>query len=133
MPYISHLPKGRSLLSGQRGFTLIELMIVVVIIGIIASVAYPSYTRYVQKSIRTDAHAGLMQAASELERCYTRTYSYTNCQGVITTSPNGSYDITVSTGSGDGYTLTASARQNDGCSENITLNALGERFPDDCW
>ncbi|OJA07389.1 type IV pilin [Halomonas sp. QHL1] len=114
-------------------------MIVLVIIGIVASIAYPSYTRYVQKSVRTDAHAGLMQAASELERCYTRSYTYASCNDVPTASPDDNYNITVDLDSGGGYTLTASTEQNDGCSENITLTALGEKRPNgsegvpDCW
>lgn len=131
MPYVSHSFSGRSLLNGQRGFTLIELMIVLVIIGIVASIAYPSYTRYVQKSVRTDAHAGLMQAASELERCYTRTYTYSNCS-ITQSSPENNYTIAVNI-NGNGYLLSASSGQNDGCAENITLSSSGERLPDACW
>jgi type IV pilus assembly protein PilE len=131
VPNVSHPFSGRLRQNGQRGFTLIELMIVVVIIGIIASIAYPSYTRYVQKSIRTDAHAGLMRAASELERCYTRTYSYSDCP-VTTTSPDRKYHI-EQTSSGNRYLLTASTDQDDGCEENITLSYDGERLPDACW
>ncbi len=142
MSYVSNLSNGRSLLSGrsllngQRGFTLIELMIVLVIIGIVASIAYPSYTRYVQKSVRTDAHAGLMRAASELERCNTRTYSYANCDNVPTTSPEKHYTIEVATGDQNGgYTLTATTKsgQDDGCDEPLTLDAQGTQSPDECW
>lgn len=133
MPYVSHLCTGRSYLNGQRGFTLIELMIVLVIIGIVASIAYPSYTRYVQKSVRTDAHAGLMQAASELERCYTRTYVYSNCPlDDPFLSPEHNYEIEAEI-SGSGYLLTASTDQNDGCEKAITLSSSGERLPNDCW
>lgn len=133
MTYVSHLFPGRSFLNGQRGFTLIELMIVLVIIGIVASIAYPSYTRYVQKSVRTDAHAGLMQAASELERCYTRSYTYIDCPlGSSATSPEGKYTIALKTDS-RGYVLTASTKKNDGCEDDITLNSRGERLPNDCW
>lgn len=131
MSYVSHPSSGRSFLNGQRGFTLIELMIVLVIIGIVASIAYPSYTRYVQKSLRTDAHAGLMQTAAKLERCYTRTYTYSDCS-INDFSPQESYTIELDI-SGNGYLLTASAELNDGCDENITLNTSGERLPDACW
>lgn len=136
MTYVSRSFSGRSLLNGQRGFTLIELMIVLVIIGIVASIAYPSYTRYVQKTVRTDAHAGLMQAASELERCYTRTYSYATCD-FPNTSPERHYTITRSNnGNSRDYTVTAtliSKGKSDGCDGNITLNSSGERLPDACW
>lgn len=134
MPYVSHSFTGRSFVNGQRGFTLIELMIVLVIIGIVASIAYPSYTRYVQKSVRTDAHADLMQAASELERCYTRSYTYSNCS-ISSSSPESNYTIEM-TSTGDGYLLTAKPKQklnqNDGCNE-LTLSSSGERLPDACW
>ena len=131
MPYAYHPSSGRSYLNGQRGFTLIELMMVVVIIGIIASIAYPSYTRHAQKTMRSDAHAGLIQAASELERCYTRTYSYLHCP-ITDTSPDQNYMIVVNIG-GSGYLLTAVAAKDDGCGENITFNSLGERSPEVCW
>ncbi|WP_346796576.1 type IV pilin protein [Halomonas sp. Bachu 37] len=145
MTYFFHpaIPS-RSSRSGQRGFTLIELMIVVVIIGIIATIAYPSYTRYVERSTRSDAHAGLMQAASDLERCYTRTYSYptssdaTSDCGIATESPKEDYNLTVTHESDDGgYTVTATLASNgksDGCGEDgISINALGERSPKECW
>lgn len=131
MSCLSHSPAGHVHLRGQRGFTLIELMIAVVIIGIIASIAYPSYTRYVQASIRTDAHAGLMEAASELERCYTRTYTFENCV-ISQTSPNDHYLIALSTTGAD-YVLTASTQDNDGCGANITLTMRGDQSPDACW
>lgn len=133
MHYVSHPPLLRH---GQRGFTLIELMIVLAIIGIVAAIAYPSYTRYAQKSLRTDAHAGLMQAASELERCYTRTYSYSDdsCD-IVDESPERNYGIKVdtkSTGNG-GYLLTAETDRDDGCDDPLTLDAKGNQAPDGCW
>lgn len=117
-----------------QGFTLIELLIAVAIIGIIVSIAYPSYNRYVERSLRTDAHAGLLQAASEMERCYSRQYSYNDCT-VTATSPDGSYAITVANGGDEdgGFLLTASSERDDGCEQVLQYNALGERLPAACW
>ncbi|MGM0823667.1 MAG: type IV pilin protein [Pseudomonadota bacterium] len=134
MPYVSQSSSGHPIPTGQRGFTLIELMIVLVIIGIVASIAYPSYTRYAQKSLRTDAHAALMQAASVLERCNTQSYTYANCDDVPTTSPERHYTIDVSTGDDSGgYTLTAETDRDDGCDGAITLDARGTQAPEACW
>ena len=58
-------------MKSQKGFTLIELMIVVAIIGIIAGIAYPSYMESVRKSNRADAKASLNDVAQRLQRCYT--------------------------------------------------------------
>ncbi len=60
----------------RSGFTLIELMIVVAIIGIIATIAYPSYTQYVIRAKRTDGMAALMNAAQAMERFRVANYSY---------------------------------------------------------
>jgi type IV pilus assembly protein PilE len=65
-----HLPKK------QHGFTLIEVMIVVAIVGILAAIAYPSYAEYIRRGHRADARAGLLQAQQWLERGSTATGVY---------------------------------------------------------
>ncbi len=60
----------------QKGFNLIELMIAVVIIGIIASIAYPSYQEYILKSWRTAGGSCLLEMAQRMERQYTTAFSY---------------------------------------------------------
>lgn len=68
-------------LTVQRGFTLIELMIVVVVIGVLASIGYPSYTEYVAKSRRTAMTSSLLQGQQWMERFYTENFSYYQVRG----------------------------------------------------
>jgi len=60
------------------GFTLMELMVTVAIVGILAAIAYPSYSDSVRKSRRADAKAALSNAAQALERYYTEKNTYLN-------------------------------------------------------
>lgn len=55
----------------SQGFTLVEMMIVVAILGIVAVIAYPAYTEQVYKSNRADAKVALNDAAQQLQRCFT--------------------------------------------------------------
>ncbi|MDY6929824.1 MAG: type IV pilin protein [Pseudomonadota bacterium] len=65
----------------SSGFTLIELMIVVAIIGILAAIAYPSYQNYVESTRRGDAKGALMSFASAMERYYTQNGTYIGADG----------------------------------------------------
>ena len=71
MPISQHCPPER-----QSGFTLIEVMIVVAIVGILSAIAYPSYAEYIRRGHRADARAGLLQAQQWLERASTATGVY---------------------------------------------------------
>ena len=115
----------------QSGFTLIELMIVVAIVGILSAIAYPSYAEYIRRGHRAEARAGLLQAAQWLERSATATGTYpltaafpANLKAV----PNNRYDIAV-VSDGATFTLTATpkgAQTGDRCG-NYTLTNTGLR------
>lgn len=94
--------------NGVAGFTLIEVMIVVVVVGILVAIAYPSYQEHVNKSRRADAQANLLELAQFMERHYTSQGGY-EANGNAGGSPTLPYTKAPKDGSQEFYTLSLSA------------------------
>lgn len=130
------------------GFTLIELMVTVAIVGILAGIAYPSYQDSVRKSRRVDAEGVLLGLTNAMERNFTITNSYlgaavgpadTGTPGIyaIPTDTATYYTITISAATASSYTLSAApagAQASDSCG-TLTLSQTGVKIPttSGCW
>jgi type IV pilus assembly protein PilE len=128
--------------SFSSGVTLIELLVVVSIIGVLAAIAYPNYTRFMQETNRSDATKTLMLTAQSLQRCYSQNYTYIASAGTpcniaagANPSPGGFYTITVAIPTAQTYTLTAAPlkapQTTDAQCASFTLNSDGSQSAKD--
>ncbi len=132
--------------NSMRGVSLLELMIVVVIIGVMASIAYPSYRDYAARAKRNEARNGLLQIANLQERFYLQNNTYTTDMtnlGFALASDNhtdtGSYNIDVPQADANGFTAIGTYLNGDlEATRCLTfqIDGTGTRTsaPDaDCW
>jgi len=145
----------------SRGFTLLELMIVVAIIGILAAIAFPSYQESIAKSKRAEAQAALLALAGAMERHMTENDSYlgaaasgnnTGAPAIINpyvpqdeaSAANAYYVLSITAATGSSFTLKATRSQSmasDRCGD-FTYTSVGAKgisgqdsgvTKDDCW
>ena len=127
----------------NRGFTLIEIMIVIAIIGIVMTIAAPSFTEYLKKGRRAEVAGLLSEQAQLLERYYSQKNVYTGVAGL---SPGNDYYTIASTLTDQTFLLTAvrkagTSMATDKCGDfTITntgvrsmVNATAGLTTKDCW
>jgi type IV pilus assembly protein PilE len=129
----------------KLGFTLVELLITVAIIGILAGVAYPSYTDFVTRSNRSEGQRELLRYANLQEQVYVDSRSYAaDMKGLGETTASidtesGNYAISVSDQSATTFILKAVAKSGqtkDTACLTLTINELGQKNVGEnsgCW
>lgn len=136
----------KTLRKSQRGVTLMELLIVVVIIGILSAIAYPNYQQYSARAKRTEAKAALLQIATNQERFYLQNNTYTTDMrnlGFDTATnhltDSESYRVSVTAADPNDFSATATW-QMGGDEENrcntFTIDGRGAKTSGpytDCW
>jgi len=121
------------------GFTLIELMITVAIVGVLASIAYPSYTAFVTQSNRTEGQRALLRFANLQEQYFVdyRTYGNLMVLGKASTTVHYDTSIAASDLTATTFIIKATAKNsqanNDAACSPLTINEVGQKGPAGCW
>lgn len=125
----------------QHGFTLLELLVTVVIVGIVAAVALPAYSQYVVRSNRTAAQAYLMELSQAQAQYMADSRSYADSiddlQLPVPEHVDARYeiDIEVDAGPPQGFTITATPRAGSSQADDdvLSIDQAGTRTPGDKW
>ena len=128
----------------NKGFSLVELMIVLAIIGVLGSIGYPSYDSYMKKSRRADGKIGLQKMADRQERFYLQNNTYTTVAASVGGTGTGKnyYALSIASADVNTFTLTATAvpggpqandtTTNHGDCTVLQLTAAGAKTPAAC-
>lgn len=128
----------------NQGFTLIEVMVAVAVLGIIIAVAYPAYTAFLERGRRSEATEALQNLSTRQEQFYNDNKFYAGdlaTLGAGATTANGYYQLSITAGAMvggtlQGYTVNANAQGpqsgDTGCT-TIQLDSDGSKTPEQCW
>lgn len=129
----------------HKGFSLIELLIAIAVVGILAAVALPSYQDSVRRGNRGDGQAALLEASSRMERYYYDNNAYTtDLTDIGYTSSNsvatseGHYLMSVSAPTAGCpiatcYAIEVVAQNSQAADGNLSVNSMGEKLPTNKW
>jgi type IV pilus assembly protein PilE len=122
----------------SKGFTLIELMIVLVVVAILAAVAYPSYRESVKRGNRRAAQSVMMEIVNREHQFFIANRVYADTATLNYTLPpevsnHYTHAITLDAGPPPGFTVTFTAINQQVSDGNLTINSLGDKSPLDKW
>lgn len=127
----------------ERGFTLIELMIAVAVIGILIAVGLPSYNSAMRKSHRGEAQAVLMDIATRQQQMLVDTRKYVatvaELNMTVPTKVSARYTVAIALGAGPKPTFTATATpigeqaKDSSCAPLLSIDQNGTKLPANCW
>lgn len=129
----------------MRGITLIELMIVVIVVSILAAIAFPNYQAFTARAKRNEARAALLKLATNQERFYLQNNEFSGDMTELGfssspfTTDTGAYVVTVTSADASNFTATAAyqlgGKEAAKCG-NFTIDGRGVKGSDpdtDCW
>ena len=122
----------------RSGFSLIELMIALAIIGILAAIALPSYRQYVIRGHRRAAQTSMVDIANREQQYFAANRAYASKADLGYVEPtevsdNYTWNVALGAGPPPDFTITFTATGGQASDGNLTLNSEGEKTPPDKW